>query len=310
MSHSGKRRSQRTSKHNAKRAASQERGTWNQKQRKRRRKLSQNFLKDEWIAEKIVREAGVTDRDFVVEFGAGAGMITRALSKKARKVLAVEYDPFWVAQLKQTFSANENVQVVAGDALSIDLPYEPFRIVANLPFHISTSILHRLLDDPTQPLECAHLLVQKEFASKHTRASPTTLKTLGWSPWWWFEAGVAVPASAFDPRPEVDGCLLVAAKRGPPLVAIEHRELFRAFVRGAFNGRGNVVGKALRPVFTKKQTRRLAYDNGFSTDSFPSQLTVYQWANIFEFMVRAVPQSRWYMPKTTVKPDIGRAGRR
>lgn len=301
MSHSGKRRSQRVSKHNAKRAASQECGIWNQKQRERRRKLSQNFLKDEWVAEKIVREAGVTDRDLVVEFGAGAGMITRALSKKARKVLAVEYDPFWVAQLKQTFSANQNVKIVAGDALSVDLPNEPFKIVTNVPFHISTAILHRLLDDPTQPLECAHLLVQKEFASKHARASPTTLKTLGWSPWWRFDAGFEIPASAFDPRPEVDGCLLVAAKRGPPLVAPERRELFRAFVREAFNGRGNVLGKALRPVFTKKQIRRLAHDNGFYTYSFPSQLTVYQWANIFEFMVRAVPQSRWPMPETTSK---------
>ncbi len=311
MSHSDKQRSKRASKHNAKRAASQERGTWNQKRRERRRKLSQNFLKDEWVARKIVREARVTDRDLVVEFGAGAGMITRALSKRARKVLAVEYDPFWVTQLKQTFSANENVTVVAGDALSVDLPNEPFRIVANVPFHISTSILHKLLDDPMQPLECAHLLVQKEFAGKHAWASPTTLKTLGWSPWWRFEAGVVVPASAFDPRPEVDGCLLVAAKRGPPLVSPEHRELFRAFVRRAFvrrafvrrafNGRGNVMDKALRPVFSKKQIRRLAHDNRFSTNSFPSHLTVYQWANIFEFMMRAVPQSRWPMPETTSK---------
>jgi 23S rRNA (adenine-N6)-dimethyltransferase len=310
MSQADKRRSQRTSKHNAKRTASQERGVWNQPQRKRRRKLSQNFLKDEQTARKIVGEAGITDRDLVVEFGAGAGMITRALSKKARKVLAVEYDPFWVAQLKQTFSANENVKIVAGDALSVDLPNEPFRTVANLPFHISTSILHRLLDDPTQPLEFAHLLVQKEFATKHARASPTTLKTLGWSPWYRFEAGFVVPASAFDPRPEVDACLLVAAKRGPPLVASEHRELFRALVRGVFNGRGNVVGKALRPVFSKKQIRRLAHDNGFSADSFPSQLTVYQWANIFEFMVRTVPQSRWPMPESTAKHHIGRAGQR
>ena len=307
MSQADKRRSQRTSKRNAKRAASQERGVWDQQQRKRRRKLGQNFLKDERIVRKIVEEARVTGRDVVVEFGAGAGMITHALSKKARKVVAVEYDPFWIAHLKQTFSPNENVEIMYADALSVDLPEKPFTVVANIPFHITTAILHRLLDDPTSPPELVHLIVQKELARKHGRASPTTLKTLGWSPWWWFEAGFAIPASAFDPKPEVDACLLVAAKRDPPLLVPEHRELFRAFVRGTFDGCGNVVGRALRPVFTKKQIRRLANDNGFSTDSLPSRLTVYQWVSIFQFMVRAVPQSRWPIPGSTDKHDIRRS---
>ena len=220
-------------------------------------------------------------------------MLTRPLSKKARRVVAVEYDAFLAARLKQSFAADENVEVLAGDALSVDFPDEDFRVLANVPFHISTSILHRLLDDPARPPDLVHLLVQKELARKHARASPTTLKTLGWSPWWRFETGLELPASAFDPKPEVGACLLVAAKRSPPLVAYEHRELFRALVAAAFNGRGNVVGKVLRPVFTRKQIRRLALDNGFSTDSPPSKLTVHQWASIFEFMVRAVPQSRW-----------------
>ena len=310
MSQADKRRSQRTSKRNAKRAANQERGDWSQQQRKRRRKLGQNFLKDERLAKKIVREAGITGRDLVVELGAGSGMITHALSKKARKVVAVEYDPFWIAQLKQTFSPNQNVEIMYADALSVDFPDEPFTVVANIPFHITTAILHRLLDDPTSPPELVHLIVQKELARKHTRASPTTLKTLGWSPRWWFEAGFATPASAFDPKPEVDACLLVAAKRDPPLLPPEHRGLFRAFVRGTSNGCGNVVGRALRPVFTKKQIRRLAHDNGFSTDSFPSRLTVYQWVSIFQFMVRAVPQSRWPMPESTAKHDIRRSRRK
>jgi len=309
VSHSDKRRSQRTPKGKARSAASESRGVWDQQQRKRRRELGQNFLKDERIARKIIREAAVTDRDLVVEFGAGAGMITRALSKKAGRVVAVECDPLWVAHLKRAFPAHENVEVTAGDALSVGLPKEPFRTVANIPFHLSTPILHRLLDDPTQPPELAHLLVQKELARKHARVSPTTLKTLNWSPWYRFDAGFEVPASAFDPSPEVDACLLVAAKRDPPLVACEHRELFRAFVRETFNARGNVVGRALRPVFTKKQIRRLAHDNEFSADSSPSHLTVHQWARVFEFMVRAVPRRRWPMPEASAKRDLVRARR-
>jgi hypothetical protein len=92
-------------------------------------------------------------------------------------------------------------------------------------------------------------------------------------------------------------------------VAYEHRELFRTFVRGAFNGRSNAVSKALRPVFTKRQIRRLAHDNGFSTDSFPTQLTVHQWASIFEFMVQAVTQRRWPRLQTRTKTRVERKGR-
>lgn len=310
MSHSDERRNQRTSKRRAERAVSEERRAWDQQQRKRRRKLSQNFLKDEQIAKKIVREAGVADTDLVVELGAGAGMLTRALSEKARKVVAVEYDSLWVAHLKRIFSADENVEVTAGDALSVNLPKEPFRVVANIPFHLSMPILHRLLDDSTQPPELAHLMVQKELARKHARVSPTTLKTLRWSPWYRLEAGFEIPAREFVPSPEVDACLLIAAKRSPPLVAHAHRERFQALVRETFNGHGNTVDKALRPVFTKKQIRRLAHDNEFCADSLPSKLTVGQWASVFEFMVRSVPQSRWPMPEPTTKRSSGQAGRR
>lgn len=274
------------------------REVWNTEQRQQRRKLSQNFLKHEKTARRIVQEARVTEQDLVVEVGAGSGMLTRSLARTARKVVAVECDPYWASALQQSFAASQNVQIVAADALYTPLPEEPFRVVASLPFHISTAILHRFLDDPAQSPEQIHLLLQKEVATKHARITPTTLKTLTWSPWWRFEAGYEVAASAFDPKPEVDARLLVAAKRNPPLVACERQEQFRAFVREAFDGRGNVVSKALRPFFTRRQIHRLARDNGFSAGSFSSQLTVHQWAAVFEFMVRAVPQHRWPKSRT------------
>lgn len=107
------------------RSADQKRGVWDQQRRKIRRELGQNFLKDKRTAREIVRAAGVTDEDLVVEFGAGAGMLTRSLSERARRVVAVEYDPLWAASLGQSFAADERVEVVAADALSVPLPEEP-----------------------------------------------------------------------------------------------------------------------------------------------------------------------------------------
>ncbi len=282
---------------------------WTTQQRQQRRELGQNFLKHEKTARRIVREAGVTDRDLVVEIGAGSGVLTRPLADEARRVIAIEHDPRWGSLLERSFAASENVEVVVADALSTPLADEPFRVVANVPFHLTTAILHRLLDDPAQPSERLHLLLQKEVANKHARTTPTTLKTLTWSPWWRFEIGHEVPASAFDPKPKVDARLLVVQRRDPPLIPYEHREPFRAFARTAFDGRGNTVDKALRPYLTKRQLRRLAHDDGFSTDSFPSQLTVYQWASVFEFMVRAMPQHRWPRSRREIPARPGREGR-
>jgi 23S rRNA (adenine-N6)-dimethyltransferase len=266
---------------------------WRDDRRKSRRTLSQNFLKDRRTARRIVAESGVGRDDLVVELGAGGGMLTRQLARVAGRVVAVEYDPYWALRLRDRFSDDGNVHVVHGDALKVELPEEPFTVVANVPFCITTSILHRLLDDPISPPESVHLVVQKQVASKYARSKPTTLKSLHWSPWYTFSVGLELPADAFHPKPEVAACLMVAAKRGPPLVEPAHRHHFLALVRQAFEGRGNSVGKVLKPTFTRTQLRRLAKDNQFALDSSPSTLTVHQWASLFAFMLRMVLRERW-----------------
>jgi 23S rRNA (adenine-N6)-dimethyltransferase len=266
---------------------------WSDDRRRSRRELGQNFLKDRRIARRIVAESGVGKDDFVVELGAGGGMLTRQLARVAGRVVAVGYDPYWVLRLREQFSDEANVLVVHEDALEIELPREPFTVVANVPFCATTSILHRLLDDPTVPPESVHLVVQKQVALKHARPKPTTLKTLHWSPWYRFSTGLELPADVFQPKPQVAACLMVAAKRGPPLVQPYHRHLFLGLVRRAFEGSGNSVGRVLKPAFTRTQLRRLAKDNGFALDLPPSMLTVRQWASLFDFMVGMVPQYRW-----------------
>ena len=278
-------------------------GRWSKKQRKNRRELGQNFLKEKPVAKRIVAACGVGKDDLVVEFGAGGGILTRRLARVCRQVVAVEYDPYWATQLRERFSDDENVRVVHGDALTLRLPDEPFVVVANIPFNITTPILHRLLDDPTTPLRRAHLLVQKHVALKHSRSRPTTLKTLNWSSWYAFSAGLELPAGAFHPEPEVDACLMVAVKRSSPLVAPQHRHLFRALVRLGFEGHESSVGKALRPIFTRIQLRRLARENGFSLGSPSSMLAAHQWASVFDFMIRRVPQDRWPSARRHVRRE-------
>jgi 23S rRNA (adenine-N6)-dimethyltransferase len=288
-----RRRDGRYEKHDAK----YPREEWNGDRRRIRRELGQNFLEDRRTARRIVAESGVGRKDLVVELGAEGGMLTRQLARVAERVVAVEYDPYWFLRLREIFSDDGNVLVVHADALRVAFPREPFTVVANVPFCATTSILHRLLDDPMAPPERVCLVVQRQVARKHARSQPTTLKTLHWSPWYRFSNGTELPADAFYPKPGVDACLMVAAKRGPPLVEPRYRQHFLALVRQAFTGRGNSIGRVLRPTFTRTQLRRLARDNRFALDLPPSMLTVRQWAGLFDFTVRMVHKDRWPQAK-------------
>src|SRR3712207_1745443 len=100
---------------------------------------------------------------------------------------------------------------------------------------------------------------------------------------------------------------MVAAKRDSPLVIPEYRHIFRAFVRRAFDGHGNNVGKTLRPFFTRPQLRRLATDNRFSLRCPPSALTVHQWARLFHFMILMTPRTRRPAPRRHTKGENWRS---
>src|SRR5205823_364826 len=121
-------------------------------------------------------------------------------------------DPRWAERLRERF------EVVEGDALRVPLPREPFRVVGNIPFHRTTAILHRLLDDLSLPLALADLIVQWDVAQKRATVAPSTLLGAAWGPWWEFAVVRRLDASAFAPRPDVDAGLLRICRRATALV--------------------------------------------------------------------------------------------
>lgn len=200
----------------------------------RRRAYGQNFLASRALAARLVRDAEVRSDDLVVEFGAGSGLLTSELAKRAKRVIAVELDPALVAGLQRRFAAREGVTVVEGDALRVALPRQPFRVVANVPFNASTAILRRLLA-PALPLERADLVLQWEVARKRA-GRPRTALGAAWAPWWCFRLGRRIPPDAFRPRPAVAASVLVATRRPAPLLPPESFEEYCAFVHALYDG--------------------------------------------------------------------------
>lgn len=198
----------------------------------RRRRLGQNFLLRE-AAERFVSEAGVVPGELVVDIGAGSGALSRELLRAGARVIAIEADPVWADRLA-SFAWSEGrgrLQVVNTDFLAWQLPAEPFRVLACLPFGATTAILHRLFDRPGQPVVRADLIVQWEVARKRAAAPPTTLVSTTWAPWWEFRLGRRIPATEFRPVPRADGGVLAVNRRQPALLPVAMAAAYADFVR-------------------------------------------------------------------------------
>jgi 23S rRNA (adenine-N6)-dimethyltransferase len=197
----------------------------------RRRRLGQNFLRAD-LAEALVADAAFSPGDLVVEIGPGQGACTFALARRGVRVIALEKDPAWASVLRREVRRKglRNVTVVRGDALDARLPQRPFRVFGSLPFGSTTAILRRLLGDPGGPLERAEVVVQWEVARKRAATPPTTALSTAWAPWWTFEVGRRIPATAFRPVPRVDAALLHVSRRQPPLLPVRLAAAYVDFV--------------------------------------------------------------------------------
>src|SRR6266568_897181 len=242
----------------------------------RRRVLSQNFLVDRRAIDALVDGSRAGDGDLVVDIGAGNGLITEALARRGARVLAIERDPALAARLRARFGAWPAVTVAEADVLTAPLPAEPFRVVANIPFGITTKILRRLLD--SDALARADLIVQAEVARKRGTRGRGTLLNACWEPWFEFGTGARIPATAFRPVPRVDTAVLIVTRRSSPLVDPASRRDYTDFVTAAFEGARPTVASALARTIPRARFAGLARELGFAPGALPSQLGADQWA--------------------------------
>jgi 16S rRNA A1518/A1519 N6-dimethyltransferase RsmA/KsgA/DIM1 with predicted DNA glycosylase/AP lyase activity len=227
---------------------------------------SQHFLRSQALAAELVRDSGVGPHDLVLDLGAGSGRLTAELALCGRHVVAVELDPVWAERLRSRW---ERVTVVRADAAAVELPREPFRIVANLPFDSTTAILRHLLDDPRVPLVRADLIVEWGVALKRSLPWPSTVNDVLWGAWYSTSLERRLPRSAFEPTPSVDAGVLVFERRARPLVSEGSSPAYRAFVAGGFR-------RGVRSVAPAAALRRLGL-----AGAAPRDLDAHQWAALF-----------------------------
>ena len=219
------------------------------------KKFGQNFLIDANILEKIVDSAEVTKDDCVIEIGPGIGTMTQYLAEHAREVVAVEIDKNLIPILKETLSEYDNVTIINEDILKVDINKlaeeknggRPIKVVANLPYYITTPIIMGLFESHV-PLSSITIMVQKEVADR-MQVGPGTKDygalSLAVQYYAKPEIVVNVPPACFMPRPNV-GCAVIRLTRfeEPPVKAQDEKKLF-AIIRAAFNQRRKTLANAL-----------------------------------------------------------------
>jgi 23S rRNA (adenine-N6)-dimethyltransferase len=231
--------------------------------------LGQNFLVDQRVTARI---AALVPPGPVLELGAGDGALTRRLAGRPGDVTAVELDPGRVAGLRRALG--RRVRVVQADMLRFRLD-SAHHVVSNVPFGITTAVLRHLLAQ--RAWTTAVLLLQWEVARKRAAVGGTTLLTASWWPWYEFALAGRVPASAFRPRPGVDGGILVMRRRPAPLVPLAERADYQRLVREAF--RGDRLLPAVRR--TLPAPHRWLARHGLDAGARPRDLRADTWAALY-----------------------------
>ena len=220
------------------------------------KKFGQNFLIDTHVLDKIMRAAEITGDDLVLEIGPGIGTLTQYLCENAREVIAVEIDRMLIPILKDdTLSAYDNVEVINDDIMKVDISRlveekndgKPIKVVANLPYYITTPIVMSLLEREL-PIKSITVMVQKEVAER-MQAKPGTKDygALSLAVQYRADTYIAanVPPNCFMPRPQVGSCVIRLTRRENPAIKVGSPELMFKLIRAAFNQRRKTLVNAL-----------------------------------------------------------------
>ena len=220
------------------------------------KKYGQNFLIDPHVLDKIVAAAGIGPDDFVVEIGPGIGTLTQYLAYAARSVCAVEIDKNLIPILEDTLSDYDNVEVINNDVLKVDLAAlakeknngRPIKVVANLPYYITTPIIMGLFENHV-PVDSITVMVQKEVADRmQTGPGSKDYGALSLAVQYYAEPYIVanVPPNCFMPRPKVGSAVIRLTSHEKPPVDVEDEKLLFRLIRASFNQRRKTLANGLK----------------------------------------------------------------
>ena len=262
------------------------------------KKFGQNFLIDEHVLDKIIRAAEITKDDYVLEIGPGIGTMTQYLACAAREVTAVEIDRALIPILEDTLKEYDNVSIINEDILKVDIAAlakeknggRPIKVVANLPYYITTPIIMGLFESRV-PLKSITIMVQKEVADR-MQVGPGTKDygALSLAVQYYAKPEIVanVPPNCFIPRPNVGSAVIRLTRYEEPPVQVKDEKKMFALIRASFNQRRktlvNGLGNAGLPGITKESAAAALAQMGLSPTVRGEALTLEQFARLSDLL--------------------------
>jgi 16S rRNA A1518/A1519 N6-dimethyltransferase RsmA/KsgA/DIM1 with predicted DNA glycosylase/AP lyase activity len=241
---------------------------------KRLHTYSQYFLRSPKLISELIGHTNIRKRDLVLDIGAGSGAISSVLAYRAGRVWAIEYEPRMAEKLRQNMASYDNVIVKQGDFLTMELPEDPYKVFANIPFHLSSPIVHKLTEAKNPPV-ATFLIVQKQFAQKLLSDSDRFTGQLGMMIGPLFRVRIRKPLRKTDyfPHPNVDTVLVELKPRPEPLLKAADMPAYRNLVEACF---------ADPRQFAKTPQKAAGLPDGVK----PSQLRLEQWVRLYQLTTK------------------------
>lgn len=262
--------------------------------------LGQNFLIDDNIVNTIITSANIEKEDLIIEIGPGLGVLTKLLIEKSDNVLAVELDKKMVEILENRFSEDKNLQIINEDILKIDLEklveniktrkeIKKVKVVANLPYYISTPIIMKLLEEKIGIDEII-VMVQKEVAERLTaRTGEKLAGAITYAVEYYSEATkiIDVPKESFIPSPKVESAVIKLELRKQPKVITKNEKLLFEIIQKSFSQRRKTLANALinnNIVKSRQEAEEILTNIGIDINIRGEKLTLEQFAQIVELL--------------------------
>ena len=261
------------------------------------KKFGQNFLIDTHVLDKIIRAAGVTKEDMVLEIGPGIGTMTQCLAEAAGRVVAVEIDSNLIPILKDTLKDYDNITVINEDILKVDIKKlaeeynggRPIKVVANLPYYITTPIIMGLFESEV-PIDNITVMVQKEVADRmQTGPGSKDYGALSLAVQYYAEPYIVanVPTNCFIPRPNVGSAVIRLTRHQKPPVEVKDSGLMFRLIRASFNQRRKTLQNGLNNSselhYSKEQIARAIESLGVPATVRGEALTLEQFARLANY---------------------------
>lgn len=262
------------------------------------KKYGQNFLIDAHVLNKIIHAADIGTEDYVLEIGPGIGTMTQYLCEHAGKVAAVEIDKNLIPVLKETLKEYDNIEIINEDILKLDMTDlvrrknggRPVKVVANLPYYITTPIIMGLFESHV-PIDSITVMVQKEVADRmQAKPGGKEYGALSLAVQYYAKPEIVahVPPNCFMPRPAVASAVIRLKRHDTPPVAVQDEALLFAVIRASFNQRRKTLANGLTNAanlhFTKQQVEDAILKLGVSANIRGEKLSLLQFARLSEIL--------------------------